>query len=399
MDIKYFFEKIKDVKISDCLSVFPMLVARCMTPIYKKKYNSSWLICEEPMEARDNGYHFFRYMCLNHPEQKCYYAIKKNSVDYKKVSEIGEVIEYGSIKHWIAYFLCKYNISSQKGGKPNAALCYFFEMNRIFKPQNVFLQHGVTKDQAKWLYAEKCNFKYFITAAIPEDYMIKKDYGYPENVVQMTGFPRYDALDSSETIKKRVLIMPTWRNWFNLNSKSGDDINKDFTHSDYLKKWLELLNDKKLEKITSEYQLEVIFFLHRNMQRYIESFKNVKNHITLASWENYDIQNLLKTSVCMITDYSSVFFDMIYMEKPIVFYQFDEIEYRKYQYQKGWFDYHNNPFSQSYANKEEVTNKIEEYAKNEFCMDEKYKKACSEVFKFLDKNNSKRVYELLIQGR
>lgn len=43
----------------------------------------------------------------------------------------------------------------------------------------------------------------------------------------------------------------------------------------------------------------------------------------------YDVQQLLKESLLLITDYSSVFFDMMYMNKPVIFYQFDENQYRK----------------------------------------------------------------------
>ena len=133
---KYLFNKIQDVKLRDYLSFFPMVIAWIAKPLYRKKFQNVWLVCEEPKEARDNGYHFFKYMCLHQPQQKCIYAIKKKSVDYKKVAELGEVVEYGSMLHWIAYFLCEYNISSQKGGKPNAPICSFMELNNYFHMRN-----------------------------------------------------------------------------------------------------------------------------------------------------------------------------------------------------------------------------------------------------------------------
>ena len=99
----------RDVKFTDYLSLFPMMMAFILKPFYKKKYQGTWLICEEPLEARDNGYHFFKYMCENQQQQICYYAIKRKSVDAKKVEKIGKIIEYGSVQHWLAYFLCDYN--------------------------------------------------------------------------------------------------------------------------------------------------------------------------------------------------------------------------------------------------------------------------------------------------
>lgn len=131
------------------------------------------------------------------------------------------------------------------------------------------------------------------------------------------------------------------------------------------------------------------------MQRYIAAFSEVKKHINIASWKKYDIQKLIRTSAIMVTDYSSVYFDMIYMEKPILFYQFDEVEYRKYQYQEGWFDYHNNVFSDSYSEKDELINKLKDFAENKFIVDDNYLDGCRAIFKYLDTNNSKRIYELL----
>lgn len=372
-----------------------MIIASIIRPFYKKKYSKCWLISEEPAEARDNGYHFFKYLCEKQPKQKCYYAIKKESVDYAKVKVLGEIIEYGSLNHWLAFFLCEYNISSQKGGKPNAAMCAFFEMNGIIKVRNVFLQHGITKDHAEWLYADKCKFEYFITAANQEDKMIREDFGYKDNIIQLTGFPRYDALISNYEHKNRILIMPTWRNWFNLNSKGGTDVQKDFSHSKYLQAWIDFLSDDSLKNIINDNDLEVIFFLHRNMQKYIEAFKILHNSIVIASWKEYDIQDLLKSSSLMITDYSSVFFDMIYMSKPILFYQFDEDDYRKYQYKQGWFNYHNNPFSESYQDKNNLFKKLEEYVKNGCEVDFKYKKGRETLFRYNDRNNCKRIFELL----
>ena len=168
ISLKYFWAKVKDVKCQDLLAVFPMGLAVLVRPLYRKKYRNIWLICEEKKEARDNGYWFYRKMCENHPEQTCIYAIDKSSVDYNKVKGLGRTVQYGSLKHWIIYFTCAYNISSQKGGKPNAALCAFIELNNLYNAHNIFLQHGVIINDLKWLYADRSRIEMFITSAIPE---------------------------------------------------------------------------------------------------------------------------------------------------------------------------------------------------------------------------------------
>lgn len=86
------------------------------------------------------------------------------------------------------------------------------------------------------------------------------------------------------------------------------------------------------------------------MQQYIEVFDKVGQYITVADWRKFDIQELLKSSAMLVTDYSSVFLIWFYMKKPVIFYQFDEEKYRKYQYDEGYFDYHNTSFGNSYKN-------------------------------------------------
>ena len=394
--IKYLLSRIKDVKLSDYFSVFPMAIALVIKPFYNKRYNGSWLVCEEPLEARDNGYHFFKYMCEQKPGKKCYYAIKKKSVDYKKVASLGKIIEYGSIQHWLAYFLCEYNISSQKGGKPNAAVCAFMELNGKFHPKNVFLQHGIIINDCKWLYSERSNIEMFVTSVVPEHNYIIEKFGYTNGEVVLTGLPRFDALHNISINKNRILIMPTWRYWFNLKSKETKDLTHDFMNSEYLRRWKELLESPELNNMIEKYNLEVIFYPHRNMQRHLKDFKdNLITKAVLASWENYDIQELLKTSEMMITDYSSVFFDMVYMKKPVVFYQFDEAEYRKNQYQEGWFDYHNNRFGNTYDSAADVINELRRIILNDYMPDESFIDEHTRIFKYYDSKNSERIFELL----
>lgn len=46
---------------------------------------SVWLIAERGMEARDNGYHMFRYIRTNHPDIEAYYIIAEDSTDRERV--------------------------------------------------------------------------------------------------------------------------------------------------------------------------------------------------------------------------------------------------------------------------------------------------------------------------
>lgn len=398
ISLKYFLNKVKDVKVSDLMAVFPMLTALAVSPVYKNKYKKTWLICEEPKEARDNGYWFFRKMCENHPEQHCIYAIDKSSVDYAKVRRLGEVIQYGSLRHWIIYFTCQHNISSQKGGKPNAALCSFIELNGFYNAHNVFLQHGITINNVKWLHSDCSKFDMIVAAVSLEKKFIIDVFGYKREIVKLTGFPRFDNLHNVIVKKNRIVIMPTWRQWFTLKSRRRNGLQNEFVDSEYLLKWRELLQSEKLNYLIDEFHLEVIFYPHRNMQQYLHKFcEGLDSKVKIAFWEDYDLQDLLKTSEMMITDYSSVFFDMIYMKKPVIFYQFDRDDFRKFQYEQGYFDYQNTPFGKSYTKQNLVLEELQKIVENGYRCTDDFMRAHKEYFKFYDTQNCERIFKAICE--
>lgn len=393
MKIKYYLNKIKDVGVRDYISVFPMLGALCLLPFFKRKYSDTWVICERKDEARDNGYHFFKYIVSTHPEQDCIYYISKKCKDYEKVKDLGKVEKFGGIRHWIAYFSARFLISSQAFA-PNGYVCAFLERNKLFLPNHVFLQHGITINKAAFLLASRRNVKYFITGAKPEDIFVKEYFGYPDEAIIYTGFPRFDALHDFKTVPGRILIMPTWRKWLNLKSERHSDADIDLKTSEYLTCWKSLTNNEELKDIIKKSNLEVLFYPHPNMKKLI-NIGDMTNEYVHSTSE--DIQDLLKTSQLLITDYSSVFFDMAYMKKPVIFYQFDEQKFRKYHYAQGWFDYQDTAFGRTCLQPQQVVEEIKKQLGKKFLPDEEFLKEHQETFLLYDEKNSERIFRFLIK--
>ena len=116
--------KLRQVTLRDIGHLFLFLAALLPSAIFKMRRPDLWLICESANEARDNGYWLFRFLCRERPQVDAVYAICRTSPDYAKVASLGQVVEYGSFRHWVYYLAAKVNLSSQKSGKPNAAVCY-----------------------------------------------------------------------------------------------------------------------------------------------------------------------------------------------------------------------------------------------------------------------------------
>ena len=390
-------EKFERVKIKDILSGFTMIAAIPQAMYLKKKRPDMWLICEDYNEARDNGYWLYKYIREEHPEQDCVYAINKKSVDYKKVKDLGEVIQYGGYKHWVYYLAADKNISSQKGGKPNAAICYVLEVYGILKNKRAFLQHGVICSDMPWCYYENTKMSLFVCGAKKEYDFIKDTYGYPEGYVKYLGLTRFDGLHDFKVKKNQILVMPTWREWIGTPtsiSKEMDDMTS-FTSTEYFKTWNGFLNSDKIAEILEKNNLEMLFYPHRQMQPYIDEFSTGSDRITIADWKKYDVQQLLKESAFLITDLSSIFMDFGYMRKPLLYYQFDMEKFRKAQYQQGYFEYDRDGFGPVCKTLDEVETQLERYAENGLRIEDEYKKREEEFFPLWDTDNCKRNYEAI----
>ena len=184
-----FFEKLKMVRGRDLLHIFIFLLALLPAAVYRRRRKHLWLVCEKGQEAGDNGFAFFRYLRQHQPQVDAVYAIAPHCPQEQKVAALGPVVAFGSLRHWIYYLAAEVNVSSQKDGKPNAAVCYLMEvvLKLPLGGHSVFLQHGVIKDDLPFLHREKTNFRIFCCGALPEYEYVRDHFGYGPGVVQYTG--------------------------------------------------------------------------------------------------------------------------------------------------------------------------------------------------------------------
>ncbi len=392
-----FREKFKDVKPKDIFHIFLFAFAIIPALIYRLFRKNLWLLCDNGIEATDNGFCLFKYICENHPEQDCVYAVYKTSIDYENVKQTGKTVKYGSFRHWILYLTAKVNISSQKSGKPNYAVCYLLEVYGILKNKRVFLQHGVILTDIEFLYYENTKMDMFVTSTYREWEYVNDKYGYPDGSVQLLGLPRFDNLHSFNMVKNQILIMPTWRDWIGTDalSKSFEDEKLSFTDSDYFKNWSSVINSKRLDEICEKYNCTVMFYPHRDMQRFVDCFKNSSKYLTICKYPEYKVQELMKNSAFMITDYSSVQIDFAYMKKPLAYFQFDYERFSREHYGIGYYDYGKDGFGPVFKSVDSLMNYIEQRAAAGFENTDMYLQRHKSFFDLYDSDNCKRCYEAI----
>lgn len=356
---------------------------------YKKK--ELWLVCERGTDARDNGYWFFLYVKSKHPEIPVYYIISSDSEDRIRLKDYEEsLIDYRSMKHYVLLWRATHLVSTHIQGYFSYAGLGLW-MKKICplygKKKHISLRHGITLTHIAFLDYANTHLDLLISGMKAEHDSFVTDYGYPADHVALTGLCRYDALNDYQ-VKNQILVMPTWREWLYKHDE--------FPHSEYVQRYISLLNNPQLSSLLDQWDMELVFYPHYEVQKHISLFEQSCKgpRIQIARKELYDVQQLLKESKLLITDYSSVFCDFAYMRKPVLFYQFDEEAYYKYHYAKGWFDFHHG-FGPVIYEERDLVGKIAESLSSDCQIENRYLSRINECFTYSDSDNCKRVFEAI----
>lgn len=356
-----------------------------------------WLLMDRDYEADDNAEHLYRYIMQNHPKQKIVFALRKESSDWKRLKREGfNLVEFGSYK-----FRKIVNESS----KIISSHADSYLMRYItFRQQFIFLQHGVIKDNlSKWLNSRKIDL--FITSTKEEYNSIVNDYNrykFGKKEVVLTGLARHDTLlKNNQNSIKQVLVMPTWRYYLSglMIGNSGIRKLKDgFRESEYFQKWNSLLNSDVLQKLCKKYSYAIVFNPHPNVIPHLKDFE-IPSYVSIAN-ENKSLQDLFCKSSLMITDYSSVAFEMAYLGKSVIYYQFDKEEFfSSHTLQKGYFDYEKDGFGPVVENEENLLKQLENFLRNDCKSFGVYRDNINSAFIFKDGRCCERNYKAIKYGK
>ena len=190
--------------------------------------------------------------------------------------------------------------------------------------------------------------------------------------------------------------MPTWRNWL----KSENSENQKFEDTKYFQNIANLITDKKLNNYLEKNDIKLNIYIHQLMQDYLKNFGNIKlgKNIKILPKE-VNITEELQKSKLLITDYSSVAYDFYYLNKPIIFFQFDK---REYEEKVGsYVDLDKELFGKQAKTVEKCVEEIIEISENNFHYDREMKQKSDKLrekfLKYVDKGNCERVYDEILK--
>ncbi|WP_222987506.1 CDP-glycerol glycerophosphotransferase family protein [Psittacicella hinzii] len=360
-----------------------------------------WIFIDRHSNADDNAEHLCRYVKEHHREQEYYFALEKDTPDWQRLEAEGfNLLAFGSNAFKQKLAQADKIISSNIDGY----ISDYFGDNYNLSKKLVFLQHGVTHNNlSKWLNSKKgiaC-----ITAATPAEYdYLVKDYGrffFTDKEVKLTGFPRHDSLlKGNQRGKKTILIMPTWRQKIVGTSFKGRQertVNQEFAQSQFAQCWRNFLHSKQLKELAVDQGYKVIFAPHINIAPYLEEFALPEY---IQAWDirtsKVKIQQLMQEAQILITDYSSVAFDFALLEKPVLYYQFDQEEFFSgLHLSAGYFSYEKDGFGPVVYNLEQLLQELQATIARGGEVEEVYASRIEETFPFRDGRCCERVYQVV----
>lgn len=272
----------------------------------------------------DNASVFHTYLVEHRPELKTYWMYDKNT-NYIEQENIPAAVKLGSFKNYLLFFQSDYTFHGHSiiyDLAPDIEKYIHLNTHTVM----THISHGIEgfkkiliQEEDKPLLS-RTNF--FNCASDYERNIKLKGWKFPEEKLITTGMARFDRLETDSPAKevKNILLMMTWREWL------LDLTEEEFISSDYFRATADLLNDPEFNHLITSKELNVKVILHPFMKSYEKHFTSLKDSgsLSFVTFNDVSIKDEVIEADMLLTDYTSVSWDFLYQNKPIIFYMFDQ---------------------------------------------------------------------------
>ena len=312
-------------------------------------YAQAWLCMDRVGEAGDNAEALYWYLDRQAPEVNAFFVIAADSPDWERLRLAGaRLLAYGGACHRAALMHAEFVISSHLDDTIVRPMPKGEYLRRRVEWKFVYLQHGVRQhDLSHWFNTKPIAM---ITAAAVNEWqeLVADNSRYTLTTLQakLTGFPRHDALvrlrhANGDAARRQVIFAPTWRKSL---TDSSNRLIYDLESTEFGVQWFGLLRDERLRDLARLHDVELLLMPHPH-------FRSGMGEQHLPSWVSLvpahsDQAALLVRANCVVTDYSSIFFDAAVAGAHIAYFQFDSETYLHgaHTYTPGEWDYEAHGF-------------------------------------------------------
>lgn len=387
-----------------------MLARMAGSKLTRRKYTDAWVLMDRIHDAADSGEILFKHIRQHHPAINAWFTVTKDSADYARLKSEGygdRLVAHGSTQWRLLMANCTHLLSSHADipVMQPPEIVSFVEPKWHF----TFLQHGVIKDDlSRWLNYKQIDL--FVTSTVPEHASIAGDhtqYPFTTKETVLTGLPRFDRLAATgqrfpNDRRDLVLLTPTWRNWLVEGLASGSqerELGKSVLDSEFVSEWVGLLKDPEIAQACERAGLKLAFLPHPNLQKLLEHL-DLPDHVTTLSYEGSDVQEYFARAKVFVTDYSSIAFNAAYLERPVVYFQFDadQVLSGAHVGQPGYFDYERDGFGPVTADRTGTVQAVIEAIDHGGAPLPEYQRRIEETFPHRDGGCSERVVQAVLRA-
>lgn len=340
----------------------------------------------------DNSKYLFEYISKNHPEIRVIWFTNKNGIIDNLKSKKLEVYRIYSIKSIILGLRARYGIVVQSN------LVDLIPFMNNSKTKIIQLWHGIPlkkigyDDKFTEKYRKNSTLKQTIFPFLNENYNLiiassqedKNNFisSFKNTKVFVTGYPRNDMLFTTGNNKEfTITYLPTFRD------NIGDKIDLFSDYNFDIEKWNEILCKNK---IVLNIKMHPV---NKPKNELIEKYKSLNS---ISFMEEVDVAEILPNTDILITDYSSVFFDFLLTNRPIIFAPFD---YEKYitKDRELYYDYDEVTPGPKCKNWEEVLEWIVKFKENPNLFKEEREEVKNRFHKYQDGRSCERVFNEIVK--
>ncbi|MFC2015949.1 CDP-glycerol glycerophosphotransferase family protein, partial [Chloroflexota bacterium] len=320
---------------------FKLYLAFLLTKLWRKARaiagERCWLLSGMSGQIyADNSAALHRYLVENRPDLNVYWVIDRDSPDVDKARQVGPVLYRGDLSTYVYGLLARVHVISH--GLADVPTCGSALSKGAVK---VRLGHGLTalkKTKGSPLRSVGAKNRVFDLVPVASEFerQNKLTWGIDPRKLVVTGLPRFDDLvrkselnhspDGTNASPSRILYMPTWRDW--LPGSTGR-----FVETDFYKQVAGFLLHPALHKALIRHNVFLYVHFHVILHHHLALIGREiadLSHVNVLS-PDQDLQDAIVRSSLLITDYSSVAWDFLYLDKPVLFYQFDVEKFNEYR--------------------------------------------------------------------
>jgi glycosyltransferase involved in cell wall biosynthesis len=334
----------------------PIVRAIAGLPPFRGSFRDAWVVMDRIYNADDNGERLFEHLRSTRPEINAWFVLHPDTSDWRRLRRAGErrLVAYGSFRWKMLMLRSRWLVSSHADravAEPPVAVALAGRRTWKF----AFLQHGVIKDDLS-LWLNDRDIDLFVVSTEAELESVAGDgssYIVTDKETRLTGLPRFDRLLAKGRAVDReardlILVAPTWRTSLTLRldrTTQIRDVDPQFRGSDYFRSWDAILRSEEIAAAAAHRGWRVAFMPHPNMQPILASL-DLPSHVQPLTFSDNDVQELYARCALLVTDYSSVAFNIAYLDRPVVYFQFDREEMMSggHMGRRGYFDYARDGF-------------------------------------------------------